>query len=157
MTTRIALLLMAFALTGCELPTIDAESDEASAPPPSNPTAGATTSPTDTPAPTGLPDVPPDTAVLEPTRGKEVTLVGGRDIRFLAWSPSKGDWVFIGANSGSYEINGDQITGKTFDHPDGGRYYYIGYRPSSTSNPLIPASTGTYAPTHRLYYKKYAR
>lgn len=97
-----------------------------------------------------------DTAgpITEPTRGQECPLPQGMDIRFLAWSPGKRDVVFIGANKGSFSINGDRITGHCFAHPDGGRYHYIGYRVPSSKSSMNSDRTGKYAKTYRLYFER---
>ena len=52
--------------------------------------------------------------IVEPEKGPECPVPFGMDIRFLGWSPSKGDWVFIGYTPASVTLNGKMLTGNCF-------------------------------------------
>ena len=90
--------------------------------------------------------------LVEPQKGEECPVPWGMDIRFLGWSPSRNDWIFIGCNDGAIVQNGKQLTGRCFQKA-GKQYHYIGYRAPSSASQLIRERTGTYKETYRLYFE----
>lgn len=92
--------------------------------------------------------------LCEPDKGEECPVPFGMDIRFLAWSPSKGDWVFIGYTPASCTLDGKMLTGNCFQK-NGKQYHYEGQRQKSSSATMITDRAVEVKQTHRVYYRCY--
>ena len=90
--------------------------------------------------------------IINPDKGQECPTPWGQDVRFLAWSPSKSDWDFIGFDPSSATYANGNITGNCFTK-NGKTYHYEGQRQKSSSAQMITDRTVPCKPTHRVYYK----
>lgn len=90
--------------------------------------------------------------LCEPDKGEECPMPWGLDVRFLAWSPSRSDWVFIGFDQSSATYENGKITGRCFVR-NGKQYHYEGQRQKSSSSPMITDKTVEVKQTHRVYFK----
>lgn len=107
---------------------------------------------TNAPAPDSTCNCDISKPLYEPDRGEECPLPWGLDIRFLALSPSKQDWVFIGFNKASCLLENGKLTGRCFEK-DGKNYHYKGQKQRSSSAELITDRTVEVKPCHRVYYE----
>ena len=90
--------------------------------------------------------------LVEPDKGEECPVPWGVDVRFLAWSPSKHDWVFIGFMLDSATYKDGKITGRCFVK-NGLQYHYMGQRQRSSSATMILDRTVECKPCHRVYFE----
>lgn len=90
----------------------------------------------------------------EPTKGEECPMPWGMDVRFLAWSPSRGDWIFIGFDSASATLDGKMLTGNCFTLGNK-RYHYKGQKQKSSSAAMITDRTVEVKQCHRVYWDCY--
>ena len=118
-----------------------------------------TTAPTADPQPAPEPAPAPTVCtcdlsnlLCEPDKGEECPVPWGMDVRFLAWSPSTDDWVFIGFNKGSATLNGKQITGNCFEK-NGKQYHFLGHKQKSSAADMLEERTVECKPCHRVYYE----
>lgn len=105
------------------------------------------------PAPDGKRS-PKPAAICEPERGVECYNPFGLDIRALAWSPSKGDWVFVACNAWARAIHreGQTIRADPEWTRNGVRYVCAGHKEPRSDNQLKADLSGTYQTTMRWYY-----
>lgn len=115
-------------------------------------TTTSTTQPPPPPPPAADCDCDTKPALCEPVKGEECPTPWGMDIRFLGWSRSRNDWIFIGHIPGSVTKDGKMLTGYCV-RKDGIQYHYIGYKAPSSEGKLIRERTGQYRETYRLYYE----
>lgn len=92
--------------------------------------------------------------LCEPDKGQECPVPWGKDVRFLAYSPSKHDDVFIGFNKDSATYRDGKLTGNCFAK-NGKQYHYKGQRQKSSSSQMITDRTAEVKETHRVYYDCY--
>lgn len=92
--------------------------------------------------------------MLEPTKGQECQVPWGMDIRFLCWSPKKGDWIFV-AQPGGVGHDGETISAACQSAVG---WHLVGMRAPSSQSEMVKPSAGIctidYKATTRIYYQR---